>query len=166
MTEGGSSGSPLFDSFGMIVGNLTGGGSSCDSASLDEPDYYGKFSHSWISCGPDSASQLQPWLDPDNTGVEVLDGRPLSINHTAAAGTISVFPNPTRGTFTLDAAKLQTQGPFNITLFDGRGLVLLSETRSFDDIRSGFDISSLSPGIYLLRISGRSSTLITKIVKY
>lgn len=72
VTEGGSSGSPLFDSNGRIVGMLTGGLSSCSNTS--GADYYGKVSYAWESNGTESFSQLKPWLDPDNTGIDALGG--------------------------------------------------------------------------------------------
>lgn len=40
-TEGGSSGSGLFDTTGRFRGNLTGGSASCDAP--NEPDWYGRF---------------------------------------------------------------------------------------------------------------------------
>ena len=55
-TEGGSSGSPLFDNYGRLVGTLTGGDSGCDSAALNLPDYYGMFSYSWDKNGTDSVN--------------------------------------------------------------------------------------------------------------
>ncbi len=72
VTEGGSSGSPLFDSNRRIVGTLSGGGASC--LNLNAPDYYGKFSYSWNENGSLATQQLQPWLDPDNTGAEFVNG--------------------------------------------------------------------------------------------
>lgn len=77
VTEGGSSGSPLFDSYGYIVGALTGGAASCNNP--DGPDYYGKFSFSWESNGSYDSLQLKPWLDPANTGVTELEG--MRIDH-------------------------------------------------------------------------------------
>jgi hypothetical protein len=41
VTEGGSSGSAIFDANGRYRGNLTGGGSACYAP--DEPDWYGRF---------------------------------------------------------------------------------------------------------------------------
>jgi PKD repeat protein len=73
VTEGGSSGSPLFDINGRIIGDLTGGSSQCTSTSF--PDYYGKISYSWISNGSTTNKQLKPWLDPLNNGVTVLNGK-------------------------------------------------------------------------------------------
>ncbi len=72
VTEGGSSGSPLFDPSGYIIGQLSGGRASCSSVS--QPDYYGKFSKSWNTNGSDSSFRLQPWLDPTGSGVQTLRG--------------------------------------------------------------------------------------------
>lgn len=69
-TEGGSSGSPLFDQNKRVIGQLHGGWASCTSLT---PDYYGKFSMSW-NYGSAPSTRLRDWLDPDNTGTLVLDG--------------------------------------------------------------------------------------------
>lgn len=71
-TEPGSSGSPLFDQTGRIIGQLWGGGASCFN--LSAPDYYGKVSYSWDPSGSNSTNQLKHWLDPNNDGNTVLDG--------------------------------------------------------------------------------------------
>ena len=64
-TEPGSSGSPLFDGNShRIVGQLYGGVASCTNFGYDT---YGKVSSSWNS-------GLGQYLDPDNTGLMVLDG--------------------------------------------------------------------------------------------
>ncbi len=69
-TEGGSSGSPLFNTDHRIVGDLTGGDASC---TYNFNDYFQKFSVSWDRY-VDSSSQLKWWLDPDQTGIMVLNG--------------------------------------------------------------------------------------------
>ncbi len=74
VTEGGSSGSPLFDFRGRITGTLTGGASNCDSIHLFAPDYYGKFSYHWDRNGTDSATCLKYWLDPAGMEPFYLDG--------------------------------------------------------------------------------------------
>lgn len=71
VTEGGSSGSPLFDQNHRTVGQLHGGASSCGSSQLS--DEYGKLYTSWLG-GGSNASQLKHWLDPGNTGSTVIDG--------------------------------------------------------------------------------------------
>jgi lysyl endopeptidase len=84
VTEGGSSGSPIFTGNGgnsRIVGTLTGGGSYCDAT--DQPDYYGKVSYHWTSNGAPADEQLKTYLDPVTTGALILDG---SANPCAPAG--------------------------------------------------------------------------------
>jgi hypothetical protein len=68
VTYGGSSGSPIFNQDGLIVGTLTGGGSYCSTP--NSPDYYGKFSYHWDKY----AQKFQTYLDPDTTGTLVLQG--------------------------------------------------------------------------------------------
>ncbi len=70
-TEPGSSGSPLFDQSHRVIGQLTGGGAACGN---DLSDWFGAISISWEGGGT-SASRLKDWLDPNNSGVLVLDGR-------------------------------------------------------------------------------------------
>lgn len=72
VTEGGSSGSPLFNSAGRVIGTLTGGSSTCNSP--NQPDGYGKFSYHWASNGTTTTTQLKPWLDPTNTNATTLNG--------------------------------------------------------------------------------------------
>ena len=62
VTEGGSSGSPLFNSNKLVVGTLTGGSSNC--ANPNAREYYGKLSYHWTSAGTTNDKRLQPWLDP------------------------------------------------------------------------------------------------------
>lgn len=69
-TEGGSSGSPLYDQNHRVVGQLHGGWASCEDILAD---WYGKFSVSWDN-GATPATRLVDWLDPDSTGVLTLDG--------------------------------------------------------------------------------------------
>ncbi len=68
-TEGGSSGSPLYDQNHRIIGQLHGGNASCGSIT---DDWYGKFSTSWD--GSAASNRLRDWLDPDNTGTTTMDG--------------------------------------------------------------------------------------------
>ncbi len=72
VTEGGSSGSPIFNQNKRIVGQLTGGSSSCTATT--SPDVYGKLRSDWDLNGTTDNARLSPWLDPTNSGVTVLDG--------------------------------------------------------------------------------------------
>ncbi len=76
VTEGGSSGSPLFSGANkLIVGTLTGGASSCNAAANALYDMYGRFDLHWENGGTSNANRLKPWLDPDNTGATTCEGR-------------------------------------------------------------------------------------------
>ena len=86
VTEGGSSGSPIFNnSSGRIVGTLTGGGSFCSAT--NQPDYYGKMSYHWISNGSTNNRRLKPFLDPANTGALTQNG---SANPCSAGATLCI----------------------------------------------------------------------------
>ncbi|NOY51887.1 MAG: PKD domain-containing protein, partial [Chlorobi bacterium] len=71
--QGGSSGSPVFDSNGLIMGDLTGGYTS-NSCATPSPAYYGKIWYSWDQNGNNASNRLKDWLDPNNTGIEKLPG--------------------------------------------------------------------------------------------
>jgi len=107
VTEGGSSGSPIFNSSKLVVGDLTGGSSYCSA--LTSPDAYGKFSWSWDQNGSTAADRLKDWLDPNNTNVMSLTGMYCgggSIN-ADFSGTPTTIPVAGTVTFT----DLSTGGP-------------------------------------------------------
>jgi hypothetical protein len=73
VTEGGSSGSPLLNNDHHVLGQLYGGNNvNCSDPPADYA-MYGKFNISW-DYAADSKRRLSNWLDPNNTGVSVLDG--------------------------------------------------------------------------------------------
>ena len=69
LTEGGhqpgSSGGPLFNEAGYLVGQLHGGTAGCEATNNV---YAGRFAKSW-NLGPTPQERLSDWLDPDQTGV-------------------------------------------------------------------------------------------------
>lgn len=129
--EGGSSGSPLFNQNGYIVGQLHGGPAIvCDGLIT----YDGKISYSWDE-GADSTQRLEEWLDPINTGFTQLAGieNPALTNSSTVFGVIQNengnsisdveiqvtgssslnFINQTDGTY--EAMDLSNGGDFTIT---------------------------------------------------
>ncbi len=68
-TEGGSSGSPLFDQNQRVIGQLYGGPASCTDISDDN---YGRIDASWD--GFSAGTRLKDWLDPGNSGDSVVNG--------------------------------------------------------------------------------------------
>ncbi len=81
-TESGSSGAPLFDQDGRIVGQLTAGFAECGN---DASDWYGKLGKAWTGGGT-SSSRLLDWLDPDGTGATTLDGRNGEVVEVSISG--------------------------------------------------------------------------------
>ncbi len=73
VTEGGSSGSPLYSNEKRVIGQLHGGPSSCSATDTNKRDYYGRVFTSWTGGGSNS-TRLSNWLDPGNTGATTLDG--------------------------------------------------------------------------------------------
>ncbi|QNL22420.1 T9SS type A sorting domain-containing protein [Hyphobacterium sp. CCMP332] len=86
-TEGGSSGSPLFNTDKQIVGQLHGGYASCTNITSD---WYGKFSYSWVK-GSNSSARLSDWLDPSQGPNDTLGGNYFTFTPTleASIGKIS-----------------------------------------------------------------------------
>lgn len=67
-SEPGSSGGPLFDMNGHIIGQLNGGSANCQSNAL----WFGRFQRSWNGGGT-KETRLRDWLDPDQTGITSLN---------------------------------------------------------------------------------------------
>ncbi len=70
VTEQGSSGGPLFNPSGNVIGSLTGGSATCNNP---VNDYFARFDMAW-EFKPDSSGQLKYWLDPLNTNKMSLEG--------------------------------------------------------------------------------------------
>lgn len=69
-TEGGSSGSALFDENHRVIGDLTGGQAACGNS---VNDYYLKFNLAWDYYST-SSKQLKSWLDPAGSNPMTLNG--------------------------------------------------------------------------------------------
>lgn len=118
VTEGGSSGSPLFTYNGgssRIVGTLSGGSSYCNTPT--QPDLYGKVAYHWTSCGTTTAMQLKPWLDPTNSGVLVLNGSsdPCASGGTAPTANFSADQTTVPTGTTVNFSDLSTNSPTSWT---------------------------------------------------
>jgi V8-like Glu-specific endopeptidase len=69
-TEAGSSGSPLFDKEGLIIGALTGGNSTC---SKPVSDYYARLDTAW-NHHAEASRQLAHWLSPQQPEKQYMVG--------------------------------------------------------------------------------------------
>ena len=169
VTEGGSSGSPIFNnSTGRIIGTLTGGSSYCNAQT--SPDLYGKMSFHWTSNGTEAIYQLKPFLDPTNSGLMVLNGSgnpcsPASIdeNEVSKFAYTSIYPNPFTAEFTIDLTSIETE---NITLtvsdFSGK-IVQTTATKTGQQVI--VDLTHLAQGVYQVKLTTDSAQLTKLVVK-
>jgi hypothetical protein len=169
VTEGGSSGSPIFNnSTGRIIGTLTGGSSYCNA--LTSPDFYGKMSYHWTSNGTQAMYQLKPLLDPTNSGLMVLNGSgnpcsPASIdeNEVSKFAYTSIYPNPFTAEFTIDLTSIESE---NITLtvsdFSGK-IVQTTTTKTGQQVI--IDLTHLAQGVYQVKLTTDSAQLTKLVVK-
>ena len=77
VTEGGSSGSPLFSPERRIVGVLSGGWSGCGVTGPNLSDEYGQLAIAWEGRGT-PATRMKDHLDPLGSGAEYIDGMGMS----------------------------------------------------------------------------------------
>jgi hypothetical protein len=86
VTEPGSSGSPLFNSAGLAIGQLHGGASACDNAS--GVDLYGGLAFSF-DAAPGASNQLKPFLVGSGSSTRQLNGRELHVQSNPPPTTTS-----------------------------------------------------------------------------
>jgi len=99
VTEPGSSGSPLFNHNGKIIGQLFGGGAACSGTDDNNLlDYYGRFGVSWDAGGL-ANNQLKNWLDPAATNLSTLESLPVLQVFALDGAAFSNIPSIACGTF-------------------------------------------------------------------
>ena len=116
-TEGGSSGSPLYDQNHRIVGQLHGGDAACNN---DDFDFYGKFSYSWDT-DPNTTKQLKFWLDPNNTGTPIMNGydpNGITLTNDAVLLNISRVPAFVCGDSITPKITIRNHGSATLTSLD------------------------------------------------
>ena len=107
VTEGGSSGSPLFNNQGLIIGTLTGGSGTCSSLN-NQSNIYGKMGYHLDKFNTDPV--MKPFLDPDNTGSRVCPGR------YTGSDPIANFTASTQTPFAMQPVQFYSQS-FNATSY-------------------------------------------------
>lgn len=137
VTEGGSSGSPIFSSTGKVIGTLTGGPSSC-SQSINKFDYYGKLYWHWDKNGDTSTMRLKEWLDPIGSNAIQLDELTYNkadfiadINYIKAGETVN-FTNKSLGNPSQFLWNFEKGFPSTSTDKNPTNRILYSEPGIFD----------------------------------
>ncbi|MFM1998660.1 MAG: hypothetical protein RL204_607 [Bacteroidota bacterium] len=167
VTEGGSSGSPLFDKDHKIVGTLTGGGSFCSAPTAS--DYYGKMDKHWTGNPNPSNEDLVDWLDAAGTGLTSLGGAyPNTSSSTPCAPVVnvnelsfenvSIYPSIASENLTIsinDALK-----GISARIFDSAG----REVSSFqlNDNQTSLNVTSFEIGVYFISFIGQDSNFVTQ----
>lgn len=173
VTEGGSSGSPLFNQNGYLIGTLTGGWSACSVGEAgagtgpNESDVYGKISRHWTSAGTTADKQLEPWLAA-GTGYTTWGGRDYctaglnDLDYINAK--ISTYPNPTTDQLNIDFNEYNVENG-NIQVCNILGSdVAEPKTGDFSGTVS-FDVSNLAPGVYSVIITTDQGKVVKQFMK-
>ncbi|MFV0330843.1 MAG: trypsin-like peptidase domain-containing protein [Dysgonomonas sp.] len=159
-TEGGSSGAPIFNQNGLVVGTLTGGDSDCATPTL--LDFYGKFWYHFDQ-SPDADLYMSKYLDPNNTGDTRLKG--LSAldddkpDPNQQPDIIAYIENEMLNVSTKDVIK-------KIRIADLFGRNIYTYTAEYELQKHQIPVSAWRPGVYVLSVemAGRSTKSV-KIIK-
>lgn len=146
-TESGSSGSPLFNENGKIIGQLYAGESACLGLETNNGyDLYGRFGVSWNS-GTTPETRLVDWLDPIESGqtsIETLQNN-LNVPDFEDLGKLLIYPNPASTTLTV----LNNRYPnLRYQLFNVIGQEINSG--SLSNTMNTIIVDNISEGIYFL----------------
>ena len=139
-TEGGSSGSGLWNQNGLLVGQLYGGQASCD---FNFNDYFGKFSVSY--------PLLEPWLGSCGNTLDGLNPAASLAERTSSISRLAIAPNPSSGHFTISriaGAKEEAE----IVVLDPVGRTVRSLRIAAGLERLSVDLSDRPDGLYLIEL--------------
>jgi sugar lactone lactonase YvrE len=101
--------------------------------------------------------------DAGNYRIRIIKGIPTSIAEQVTIRPISVFPNPSRGQFTME---LELSGLVSIQVFDARGALVHSEAFTASGARSqrSMDLSALAKGSYTLQVQNSGGVVSQQVV--
>ena len=84
----------------------------------------------------------------------------VSIKEDAAKSRLRIYPNPANGLLKISGI---LPGEYHFEVYDPSARLLISMNSS--GIEAGFDISSLLPGVYLLRLTNKDVTYTERFIK-
>jgi lysyl endopeptidase len=148
VTEQGSSGGPLFNPAGNVIGTLTGGSATCHNP---VNDYYSRFDMAW-NYKPDSSRQLKYWLDPLNSKKLSISGKRFYTeeNFCLPFTNLEDFDNHQNVVLTDDG---QSAG-----YWGGSNRMNITEFAERFTIPGNEQVYGVSLGVGLIRLSGSSNT--------
>ncbi len=163
-TEPGSSGSPIFNAEKRVVGQLHGGGAACGN---DLYDTYGWMFTSWEGGGTPS-TRLKDWLDPDDTGITVIDGRgQMQCNFFVDADpAVQNLCAPTELVYNIEvSATFETDVTLDVTNLPAGATATFSETVVAPGGTATLTVSGLAgiaEGTYTFVLTGTDGTEMTE----
>ncbi len=162
--ELGSTGAPLLDASGRVIGTYTGGSSNCDDETA--PDFFGKMSWHWQENPNPPGEKLKSLLNPLGTAELSMDGssNPCSVGSSLLEQELigfSIYPNPSLGQVQIDLEKhlgnrcnIQVSSVLGGVVYEG----VLPSSRAVN-------LSHLQEGIYTVTLlSDINSTSTKKLI--
>ena len=159
VSEGGSSGSPIFNEDGLVVGQLSGGMSECEDINPNGqtlPDLYGKMSYNWT--GQANVQFIGIHLDPVGNGsTKVMggnyylcslgDGTVNGITEQKQLEGVKLFPNPASKELYIS---LETTENLDVEIYNHLGEEIVKFKGYL--VNDPINISYLSSGIYFVKV--------------
>ena len=164
VTQGGSSGSPLFSQEGLIIGTLSGGLSECTN--LFRPDVYGKFSYHWDYLEGENR-QMKKYLDPINEGNKTLKGydpnypsglEPEIIDNNTKD--IVIFPTMADNEINVNTSSIIR----SIKIYDLAGRQIYTKS-GYNASTATIGVGGWQKGVYSIVIQADSGKLTEKFIK-
>lgn len=152
VTEPGSSGAPLFNANGLVMGTLTGGFSACEvdgNNGPNESDYFGKLSYHWLNNPNSSDQKLKLFLDPLNAGFTSLEGSynpVVSVSEVTTNYIPKIYPNPCTGFIEVNFPKRDEASKFKIVNQIGE----VVKTGELNIDLNKIDVFNLQAGLYYI----------------
>jgi hypothetical protein len=168
VTEGGSSGSPIFNKDHRVIGTLTGGGSYCDTPTA--PDYYGKMDKHWTGNPNPSNEDLVDWLDAAGTGLQQIDGsyvgssltQPcfgvVNVEENIAYQDVTIFPTQVTSEMSIQCDRFDALKGYTIYTQDGKQVL----NGSFNSTRTMLSLENLASGMYFIQIQRKDGSAFNK----
>lgn len=162
VTEGGSSGCPIYSQGGFLIGTLTGGNASCTS--LYNEDYFGKFNFHWDTNGTTPDTQLKPWLDPINSGITILSGSTVGIEEDLSTNNsfFTLFPNPSDGQIKIRMNFPVGDKVYNILIYNMLGQSVYQQQLNIT-YQKEINLHYLQKGVYFIEIESEEQRQVQKI---
>lgn len=153
-TESGSSGSPLFNENGKIIGQLYAGEAACiGTENNGKYDVYGRFGVSW-NAGNSPNKRLKDWLDMANTGQSSMETlhNILNVPDFELIGELKIYPNPASTSITV----MNSRYPhLSYEFYNLMGQRL--QTGNLSNTMNSISLEDLSEGVYMLRLTDDES---------